>query len=225
MAGENRRGVEPPKDTSRWKKIVMGLGLMGALGGAVESGKLNVKSAGATSESKSSADEENDEGKSQKLEKNNKPASAENYSINNSGVQNEGVKLEKDGGVNTLDMTSPNFTIISRLLNSELNTKSLSLEQRVSENGNLHCRFVSENKEEEETFSGLEVVINNDGSFDLKDGSESEHYTHIEDLITGIKSKTDGVVNSVRSGKSIEATPENQEELKRKAAELFDDNN
>ncbi len=225
MVGENRRGVEPPKDTSRWKKIIMGLGLMGALGGAVESGKLNVKSAGATSESKSSADEENDEGKSQKLEKNNKPASAENYSINNSGVQNEGVKLEKDGGVNTLDMTSPNFTIISRLLNSELNTKSLSLEQRVSENGNLHCRFVSENKEEEETFSGLEVVINNDGSFDLKDGSESEHYTHIEDLITGIKSKTDGVVNSVRSGETMVATAENQEELKRKAAELFDDNN
>jgi hypothetical protein len=144
---------------------------------------------------------------------------------NNSGVKKEEVKLEKDGGVNKVDMTSPNFTILSRLLSSELNTKSLSLEQGSSENGNLHCRFVSENKEEEETFAGLEVVINNDGSFDLKDGSESEHFVGTDDLLEGIKSKTSANVNCVRSGKTVVANSENQAELNRKAAELFDENN
>jgi hypothetical protein len=84
---------------------------------------------------------------------------------------------------------------------------------------------VSENKEEAETFAGLEVVINNDGSFDLKDGSESEHFGGADDLIEGIKSKTSANVNSVRSGETVVANSENQAELNRKAAELFDDNN
>jgi hypothetical protein len=226
MAGENRGGAQPP-ESSRLKRVLKGLVLAGALGAAaVEGGsRLGVKSAGAASESKSSANENDDGGESPKIEKNSKPANSENYWKNNSGVKKEEVKLEKDGGVNKVDMTSPNFTILSRLLSSELNTKSLSLEQGSSENGNLHCRFVSENKEEEEMFVGLEVVINNNGSFDLKDGSESEHFVGTDDLLEGIKSKTSANVNCVRSGKTVVANSENQAELNRKAAELFDENN
>jgi hypothetical protein len=222
MAGENRGGVQPP-ESSRLKRVLKGLVLAGALGAAaVEGGsRLGVKSAGTASESKSSADENGEEGGLQKKEKTNKPANSEIDNTNNSGVKKEEVKSEKDGSVNKADMTSPNFTILSRLLSSELKTKSLSLERGVSENGNLHCYFVAENKEEEERFAGLEVVINDDGSFELKDGSESEHFDGVDGLVEGIKSKTSANVNSIRSGKTVKGIPENQEELKRQAAEML----
>ncbi len=168
MAGENRRGAP---EGSKWKRIAVGLGLMGALGGAVESGRLNVKSAGATSESKSSADEEG--GESDGEEK--KTETPRGYSNSSSADEKKYVNetnLEEKKGSPETDMTGVNLEIVKRLLNE--NEDRYEVVPRKSVDGNLYCEIIlkatKDGKAEEDT--GLKIIINKDGTFDVSNVSQ-----------------------------------------------------
>jgi hypothetical protein len=231
--------------------------LAGALGtAAVEGGShLGVKSAGATSESKSSANEdENGSVGSKKLQNN----SVEKFSDleKNSPKQNS---TENKSG--TKDVTGENLEKITSYLKNELGDYSYVVEPREDKDGNLYVDLNIEVGDPVEIKdSGLKLIVNKDGTFTIQpisDRDEPITVNSIENLGKellhrgmfktaweeyekgnytadelskfaeewNIKLTNMPVLNSVRSGETMVATAENQEELKRKAAELFDDNN
>jgi hypothetical protein len=190
MAGENRGGAP---ESSKWKKIAMGLGLIGALGGAVESGRLNVKSAGATSESKSSADEEEGEGDGEEKKAEAPRGYSNSGSIGGENSINVTSQEEKKGSPET-DMTGVNLEIVKRLLNADEDRYDVVLRKSVDDN--LYCDiFLKKTKDgQAEGDTGLKIIINKDGTFNV-----SNDVSNISQYVAPKKvDNTEAIVDEIR---------------------------
>jgi hypothetical protein len=180
MPIENRGAVPPEaKNSSSWKKkLALSLGLAGALGGAVESGKLGIKQAGAEKDEMHQV-----EGKKQK------------EVVDKSFTRDVAVPMNAEAGE---DVVGKNYAAAEKfLLNNDVVESSYTLEPREDENGNLNCdvymvRPEEGQKDKDPVSTNLRITINKNGTYTIHNFSEIDKPTtvsSIEDLAKQLENR------------------------------------